>query len=181
MKELLRKSLHLLALLLLPLYDFFGRITLFKLIFISLLISLLLEILRIKRGWLFGFEKLARENERKSLGAHIYFLASSSLIILLFSKEVAVASIVSFALSDAAASLVGRSFGKRRILGKTLEGTFAYFVISSIILSFFFPLWFSLVFSLLSSLLELLDIPPDDNFTTPLGIAIFLLLGNTFL
>ncbi|MBC7115176.1 MAG: phosphatidate cytidylyltransferase [Archaeoglobi archaeon] len=181
MKELLRKSLHLLALLLFPLYEILGKAALMKLIFISLLISLLLEILRIKKGWLFGFEKLARENERKSPGAHIYFLSSSLLIISLFSKEIALASIISFALSDASASLIGRSMGKRRIFRKTLEGTLSYFIVSSLIISFFFPLWLSLLSSLLGSLLELFDVPPNDNFSTPLGVAVLLFIGNSFL
>lgn len=171
-REILRKSLHLLVLALPFLYELYGKDVTLRVVFLALLIFIFLEYFRVKRGWLFGFERLAREDEKKGVGAHIYFTLSALIIIAFFPKEIALGAILSFAFGDASAAIVGKSFGKRRILSKTLEGSLAYFIVSSLVLLFFLPTSLAVLSSFIGALAELLELPPNDNFSAPLSVAL---------
>lgn len=119
-----------------------------------------------------------REEERETLMGSTYFLFSSILVVLFFPKSVAIVSLLILILSDTAAALVGKGVGRVRIFGKTLEGSFAFFV-SSLIIVWIYPgldrFWGSLA-ALGATLIELLPIRLDDNLTIPLvagGIMFF--------
>jgi len=84
-------------------------------------------------------------------------------------------------LGDTAAALVGKTVGRVRILGKTLEGSLACFAVS-----FLFawgvvglPAWVAACGALTATLFELLPIPLDDNFRIPLSAGyVMKLLGG---
>jgi dolichol kinase len=64
----------------------------------------------------------------------LFYMASCLLVILLFDKLPAVASIFVLAVSDPLSSIIGSQWGRRRFLGKSAEGTVAFFLSSLLIL-----------------------------------------------
>ncbi len=124
------------------------------------------------------FGRVLREKEGPTLMGSTYFLFASILTILLFPKPIAIASLLILILSDTAAALIGKGFGRIPLFGKTLEGSLA-FLITSLLIVWTIPGLDRLSGSfaaLGASLIEALPIPLDDNLTIPLtagGIMFF--------
>jgi dolichol kinase len=117
------------------------------------------------------------------------FTGGVFLAFLLFSKEVAVASLIPLVVGDRAAVLAGKGFGRIRIGAKTLEGSLAFTAVTfsayMVIVSTYpsalpFPWGILLAASVVGALVELLPRPMDDNLTIPLATGGFLILiGKT--
>jgi dolichol kinase len=118
-----------------------------------------------------------RENETHRLMGSTYFLLASVLVILLFSKPIAMVSVLILIISDTCAAWVGRGVGRVAIFEKTLEGSLA-FLLSALLIVWFYPGLNRLAGSLAAlgaTVIELLPIPIDDNVTIPLvaGVIMF--------
>jgi len=83
-------------------------------------------------------------------------------------------------VGDTVAAIVGKSAGRIRIFGKTLEGSLACLLICFGITLFLpeVPFHVAIVGALVATIFELLPIPLDDNFRIPLsaGFAMELFL-----
>lgn len=106
-------------------------------------------------------------------------------------KYIALAVIFAWGLGDATAALVGKKYGKRRIEGKyidgkkTLEGSFAMFLVSIIVifivlnintkLSWYDNLIISFITALVNSLVELNTKHGFDTITCPISIILVML------
>ncbi len=126
------------------------------------------------------FGRVLREEEKPTLMGSTYFLFASILTILLFPKPIAIASLLILILSDTAAALVGKSFGRIPIFRKTLEGSLAFFV-SSLLIVWLYPGLdrVSGSFAALgASLVEALPISLDDNLTIPLTAGAIMFFGT---
>lgn len=114
---------------------------------------------------------------RKPTGSFFYLLAAP-ITILLFREPVAIASLFIVAIADPLCSLAGMQWGRTKVLGKSLEGSSVFFVVSLLILSAFsFPFHVSLIAAIVATLTELLT-PKwlDDNLTIPIVTALVLVL-----
>ena len=126
------------------------------------------------------FGELLRNHEDVSLLGSTYLLIASLLTIHLFAKPVAVLALTFLIVGDTVAAVVGKSVGRVRIFGKTLEGSLACFAVcyglTALVPGIPFPV--GLVGAAVATLFELLPIPLDDNFRIPLsaGFAMELLL-----
>jgi dolichol kinase len=84
------------------------------------------------------------------------------------------------AVSDPLASLVGRTLARARFLGKSFEGTCAFFLSSAAILAFFsFGVSRIILVAVVMTAAELFTRKPlDDNLTIPLagGFALWLVV-----
>ena len=111
-------------------------------------------------------------------------IASAALTIMVFRREIAVASLVFLSLGDSSAALVGRHFGVTPLFGgRTLEGSLAALVAclaaSWLLLSLSSSLGWVLTpggllaGSMVAVLAELVDLPLDDNLRIPVfaGLA----------
>lgn len=127
------------------------------------------------------FGRVLREKEKHTLMGSTYFLLSSSLILILFPKTIAIVSLLILILSDACAALVGKGIGKISIFGKTLEGSLA-FLSSALLIVWSYPHVDRFAGTLAAAgatLIEVLPIHVDDNLTIPFaaGTIMFFLGG----
>jgi dolichol kinase len=176
--ELKRKGIHLCALVIpLSYYSFLPK-SLALLIFTpAALISIFIDLVRHKNtflsrwiNWVLG--PILREHESWDFTGSSYILSAFVLSVLFFNKEIAVAVICFAILGDMAAALVGRIFGKVKIVNssKTLEGSLAFFISCLLVIIIIpsFPIWIGLVGALIATIVEALSIPVNDNFSVPL-------------
>ncbi len=113
------------------------------------------------------FGEIMRTEEKRGLGAQTYFAAGSLVCILLYSKDIAVASIAVLVIGDSVAAIVGKAIGKHRIYRKkTLEGYLACLLASFGICILILPLPIAVPGALGAATTELLS-RFNDNFSIP--------------
>ena len=141
-------------------------------------------------GYLFG--KMLRNEVKKgqwivSGGAPV--LAAALMVNILFPPVIAAASLAVMLTGDAAAALIGRKFGKHKLVNnKSLEGFIAFILAGSLAVSVIFfimniaPGWYiwGLIAVIAGALAELFQkqLKLDDNFTIPLSCGIVLFLAS---
>lgn len=135
------------------------------------------------------FGSVMRKEELHALTANSFFVLGVAAVVLLFSKPVALFSILYLALGDPAAAIVGTRWGKHRIAAgkKSLEGMAANGVVSFLstlavsVLYFQLPgssaLPLAVLGSLCSMIAEILPLPFDDNLTLPVASGLLLSLA----
>ena len=121
------------------------------------------------------FSIVTKEYECNNLTSASYVFLSLLIVVSLFSETVAAAALMIMILSDPIASLVGRYFGKFKLVGeKTLEGSIVFFIITAIVLINFEFTSFKVIFVASGcTLIELFskEINIDDNLLIPLVSA----------
>lgn len=140
-------------------------------------------------GHLFG--KMLRNEVKKgqwivSGGAPV--LAAALMVNLLFSPVIAASSLAVMLTGDAAAALIGRKFGRHKLVNnKSLEGLISFIVVGFIAVCAVFLImsvpskWFiwGFIAVIAGALAELFQkqLKLDDNFTIPLSCGIVLYLA----
>lgn len=151
----------------------------------AVILSLAIEVFRLnhpRTRYIFRhfFGELLRNHEEATLLGSTYLLIACWLSIHLFSEPVAVLALLFLIVGDTVAAIVGKSAGRIRFFGKTLEGSLACFAVCYGLTAFMpgIPFPVGLVGAAVATLFELLPIPLDDNFRIPLsaGVAMELLL-----
>ena len=136
----------------------------------------------IKKLFILFFDKMLREHELKGqfTGA-TWVMISASVTILVFSKYIAIISLIFMSIGDTFAALIGRKFGKLKIYDKSFEGFLGGLIVCLVAAYCYDPLPFYISgFGALAAMLfETLPLPLDDNFRIPIGSAIIMtiLLG----
>ena len=178
-----RKLIHLSStvypLILYHLPEKYGEILSAILIFVSLSV----ERLRVKRVYyrnLFNkfFGRFLKTDEYVGgLTGATTLLVSSFICYIFFERNIALYSLLLLTISDGLSTIIGVTFGKRKIFGqKTLEGSLV-FLISGLVISLFMPLPLLLKISgaLIGMVVELFsDYLGDDNFSIPLITGLIL-------
>jgi len=104
----------------------------------------------------------------------ILFFASSLVCLVLFPPSVVVPAILALAISDGISALAGIRYGRTRIRnGKSIEGAFAGFAATAIVLLLVLPPFPAVLAATVASVVEMLS-PVDDNLTIPVAVAIVL-------
>ena len=187
--ELLRKSIHLFGLILPVIYFFIDKPTM--LIGVGILTGIAVTIELVK--WIsprFGdfffqvFAPMLRRHERRgAMTGATYYMISVFLCILFFAKTLAIVCIFFMVLGDLAAALVGRMWGRTKLLGtKSLEGSAACFVVCAIIALVKLNPVIGIIGALVATIVEMLPFPIDDNLTVPLvsGAVMHFLMHGPF-
>jgi dolichol kinase len=173
------------------LYYFTDYQTIMSLIMPVLILVITLDLLS-KKGRIFHkiifkyFGSMLREHEKKDgfvLNGASWVLISAVLIFFIFPKILAVTSFTILIISDLAAALIGRRFGKHSLFDKSWEGTFAFFISASLVVIIYWLSlpdlnYFFLVFGILASAIagfteavsKVLKI--DDNISVPTSFSI---------
>ena len=185
MREVRRRALHIgFGVLMVVFFSLLGKEG-FEygeaLIFISLVITVFFMDQKLKKKKIpivdFLIEKLERPNIMPIHGAFWYGVGLLLILSFLNNIKYIYASIVILAFGDGVATLVGRR-GKIRLFhnkNKTLEGSIAFFIASSIA-SYPFIGIVALPLSLLCAFFESINANLDDNLVVPLVCVIFFLL-----
>lgn len=202
LEETIRKTIHLgssifpiAVVIVYRLYPEDGRLYLSGILAVITIILLIFDILKarfkpFKSFIMRFFGKVLRENELEGgMTASTIVVASAAFTIFIFREEIAVVALLYLSLGDSAAALVGKHFGRIKLVGnRTLEGSLA--ALNTCLIISLFALWASpdfgwyftpatlLVGSLVATMSELLYLPLDDNFRIPVfaGLAMELIL-----
>lgn len=181
--EVYRKCIHLIGLVVPLIYWVTSKRVVLLFLGTFLFIFLISELYRIKFGMPIKeadvyVRPLIRPQERRGMGAHVFFAAGAFVTVLAYPKDIAIAAMFVAVIADGAAAVVGRRWGRHRLVGKkTLEGTLALFSVAIVTATFIFvagfrlPFYTSAVLSLAGAItaacIELL--PLNDNLTIPIA------------
>jgi dolichol kinase len=179
--EVLRKSVHLVSILIILIYEFFGKEAILWVLMLFLVTVLVLDYFRLEHDMRIPFfYTMYRKDEADRLGGHIFFTLGAISSIALFSKEIAYAAILMATFGDLAAALIGKFYGKRRVFqklfknDKSIEGSASEFVIDFLIglLIIGNPI-VSMVMAVLATLTETVTNKIDDNLVVPVFAGFF--------
>ncbi len=194
-KEFCRQLLHVAIGLMATVAYYYDLITPLA-IFLMIVVGILASILS-KRVWLpffsFFLKNFEREKQKKTFPGRgmIFFFVGFLLVIQLFDKNIALASMMVLTFGDSISHIVGGKYGQLRNIfnwrgKKLLEGTFA-----GILAGFLGALYFvsplqALLGSAAAMIAEVVEIDfnkeaLDDNFVVPLVAGTVMLLVQVYL
>ena len=136
----------------------------------------------IKSFFAIFFNKMLKDHELKGgfTGA-TWVMISSTIVISVFSKNIAIISLLFLSIGDTVSGIFGKRFGRLKIGKKTFEGFIAGFSSCLLISYFYNPLSFyvSATGAFFGMLIEILPLPFDDNLKIPItsAVAMSLLIG----
>ena len=195
--ELSRKAIHLCSLSIPIIYFFTPRVLALEILIPMTMAFILVDVARHYHrpvqewfyatfGWLLRHHESS--SEKKRLNGATYVFISATICILIFPKLIAVTSFAILIISDMTAALVGRRFGKRRFLGKTLEGSFAFFLSAIAVILItpkieyqFIEYVIGAAAASVGAAVEALPFDIDDNLSVPLSIGATMWLLYHFL
>ena len=137
---------------------------------------------KMNRWLLRWLDSVFKEKERAKLTGASYLLFATIIVFLVFDKEIAILSLLFLALGDPVAATFGEKFGKRKVWGKSLEGTLAGFlacvILGLLLVNSAIPFSQPAVIAGAASaaIVELLPLSLDDNLTIPLASATIMAL-----
>ena len=186
--ELFRKLIHLTSLSIPIVYYFISTETAALILGILAVVALTLDLgryLHPETGKIFYkiFGFLLREHEldhkKKNLNGATYVLISALISVLIFPKVIFISAFSILIISDSSAALIGRKFGKRKFLSKSLEGTLAFFVSACIVIlftpkvsGFFEEYLIGFIASFVGAIIENISFKlVDDNLSIPLSVG----------
>ncbi len=190
--EIARKTIHLSSLWIPFAYLYLSKSIMLQILIPLSLLALSIDLSRrifpkINRLVARFFNEIMRSEEKElaSLSGATYMLISASITIAAFNQESAILALTILMVSDSLAALVGRRFGKVRIVGKSLEGSLS-FAISAVMIYYFFiqvygfhlPQEKTFLAIIVGTLVELFakKVFLDDNLAIPLSIGLILSL-----
>jgi dolichol kinase len=195
--EILRKSIHMLSLLIPILYTYLSKDTAALVLVFMAIFAVIFDVSSKLIPFvgnfyfkIFGF--MLRKHERKTkeiyLNGASWVLIGAFITVFIFPKIIAITALTILVISDLSAALIGRKFGKTPFFDKSLEGTITFFITGSIIilyLGYFFMLpvtyyIFGFLAAAFSAIVEAGSnfLKMDDNLSIPLSIGIVMWLGG---
>lgn len=185
--EVVRKGIHLFSLLIPVLYYFLPKTVALSVLIPLTFLFLLSDVARLflpSIGRLYErfFGWLLRQHEQNQRGRRLngatYVLLSAVLCVWLYPKVIVITAFAILIISDSAAALIGRRFGKRPFLGKSLEGTSAFLVTALCVVAVapkiaYLPAEYLIggAAAILGALVEAGTVGIDDNLSIPLSIG----------
>ena len=133
-------------------------------------------------GWLLRSHE--KDRDMKRLTGATYVLLSATLGMLIFPKVIIITAFAIMIVSDTVAALIGRKFGKHPFIGKSLEGTFAFFMSAVAVVGLapkvgYVPAEYliGITAALLGAIVEAMSTTVDDNLsvTFSIGAAMWLM------
>lgn len=185
--EIVRKGIHLVSLSIPIVYAFIPRATALGILLPLTLLFAATDFWRFRHpalgnfyhrhlGWLLRNHE--RDNGRRRLNGATYVLLSACICIVIFPKVVVLTAFPILILSDTAAALVGRRFGRHAFLNKSLEGAAAFLASALLVVAFapkiaFHPAEYLIgaAAAITGAVVESLSVTVDDNLSIPLAVG----------
>ncbi len=196
--EIIRKSIHLISLSIPVIYYFIPRSTALAILIPLALVFGLSDLARLHipavgsiYNRFFGF--LLRRHESRSakprLNGATFVLLSAVICVWFFPKVIVVTAFSILIISDSAAALIGRRYGRHRFLGKSLEGTTAFLITALLVVAVapkigYYPAEYLLgsIAAVVGSIVEAVSGETlDDNLSIPISISVVMWLLYTLL
>lgn len=189
--ELIRKGIHMSSLSIPVVYYFITREDALAILIPLTLLFGLSDLARITvpavgtfYERIFGFllRKHERTTGRRRLNGATYVLLSATLCVWLFPKVIVITAFAILIVSDTAAALIGRKFGRHPFNGKSVEGTSAFLVTALIVVALspkvlYLPAEYAIgaAAAIVGTFVEAWsgDLV-DDNLSIPLSIALIM-------
>jgi dolichol kinase len=155
----------------------------------AVIVLFVIDVLRFGTSWgkeLFRtfFGQLAGRKEEEGPNASFFYAVSLLIAVVLFEPRIAMGAIISLALGDPVAGIVGTLFGRLRIKGKAVEGAVANLAASFLLINLIVESpWIALAGALAGAAIELLPVPKvDDNLSVPIvsGLAMTIVKSILF-
>ncbi|MEO6694479.1 MAG: diacylglycerol/polyprenol kinase family protein [Ignavibacteria bacterium] len=186
--ELLRKAIHISSSLIPLSYYFIEKDILIIFLYVFGFLLMLMDLTKLRYQWVqriylkfLGPVLRSHELQNKKLffTGGTYLVIAFLICVLLFSKPVAITSMLIIVFCDSAAAIVGKVYGKHFVKNKTLEGSAAFFItgVAVILLTpkatdssneFFL----ALSALLLTTIFEIIPNKIDDNISIPIFFGI---------
>lgn len=175
-ETLARKGLHSLGAFILVILDRLGLRAAQAVIIVMLGLYALSEYLRVSGGGLPLITSVTRaatsESDREGVvSAPIWFALGTLTSIILFPPGIATIGVLTLAVGDPVAALVGRFAGRHPNPldgSKSVEGSLAGFIAATLVCSMFTDPVTSVAGCLVGMLVETLPLPLNDNLTIPI-------------
>jgi len=186
--EIIRKLIHYGSTIFpLSYLYFFTRLEMLFLLGGFVLIMIVLEILRMYLPFFTHiyeviFSKIVRVEESEKFTGATYSFLGAFIAILIFEKEVAIFAMLILSLSDSTAALVGRKWGSISLLGKSVQGTVTFLIVSITIALLVpgIPRIEAITAAIFTTVVELVPSPVNDNLLIPMSAGITLSLMRLF-
>ena len=148
--------------------------------------------LTLQKFSLFIFKSVHHPHEKHKINSATWYTTSLLILALFFDLQSINCALLVLAISDPSAALIGRKYGKIKLInGRTLEGSSTFFLTASICIIAIFMAYNpekhfieliipSLLTALLPTIAELTSRRIDDNLTIPLIAAIGMALSSFF-
>jgi len=126
------------------------------------------------------FNIFTRSSENKKMTGSSFLFIGASIVAVFFDKDIAVAGLLILSFSDSAAAIVGILFGKTKLFNKSLEGSFAFFISSVVILYLLgFSIAQTMFVAFIATITELLSsYKYNDNISIPVSTCIAIYITN---
>ena len=164
---------------------YFDREIIFPILVVSAIIFPILDYLRINNKQISNFynsyfHSITRSFESNKLTGASFVFWGALITFLLFEPKIAGIALIVMSIADANAAIIGVGYGKTKLLNKSLEGSFAFYITTFFILYIFsIPLTSALLLSLIAMITELIEIPKlNDNISIPLSVSFFLTISG---
>ncbi len=185
--EFIRKSIHFCSLSIPVVYFFIDKITALSILIPLTTLFVVSDLARYYYqpaaklfykffGWLLRDYEI--DNKRKRLNGASNILISAIICIIIFPKIFTVTAFTVLILSDSAAALVGRRFGKRKFFKKSLEGSLAFVgggliaILLTPKVDYFYAEYLIAAFAVVvAAFFEAASVVIDDNYTVPISIG----------
>ena len=188
-REIARKLIHFLGLLVPGIYYFVSRQTALTILAAICATGVLLDVVRhrhqkIMQVFDMCFGRVLRTRERDAQGRHLnavtWFFLAAMVSVAVFPKYITIVSMVIALFGDAAAALVGRWLGRTRFYrNKSVEGSVGFILVASMAVVLLPKIGsrpaeyvIGVAAAFVGSVAELTPVEiVDDNFIVPLTIA----------
>ena len=185
-QEVYRKFIHISSSFIAILLWILGKDIFLPFIISAAIIFLIIDYLRVyirtlEIFYFTLFGNVTRHYERHRFSGASWILIGAAATIFLFDEKVAIISLLVMSLSDSAAAIIGIKYGRTYLFNKSLEGSSAFFISSSIIIFSLSPALFivNIIAVLISAIIELLSTPTlNDNLFIPVATGIVLTIGG---
>ena len=185
--ELIRKGIHLCSLSIPVVYYFISRDQALRILVPITVAFLVVDLLRYYHKptaqifyRIFGVLLRTHEHdgESKRLNGATHVLVSATICVIIFPKLIMLTCFAILIISDSAAALIGRRFGRHKFLSKSAEGSAAFFI-SALIVVLFSPKLFhspgefgiAAIAAAVGTIIEAASIRIDDNLSIPISIG----------